>query len=311
MNQKIILPGGAGLVGQNLILYLKQAGYTNLVAIDKHPKNLSVLKKLHPDITIINADLAVPGVWEQHFANADIVIMLQAQIGGLNYNDFVRNNIDSTRLILDECKKYSVPYIIHISSSVVESTANDFYTKTKRIQEQLIIDSQIPNIMLRPTIMFGWFDRKHFGWLARFMQKIPIFPIPGDGKYIRQPLYVGDFCEIVLSCIKNHLTNQAYLISGQKHIYYINIIREIKSAINSKTVILTIPYWLFYSLIWTWSRFDRNPAFTVQQLQYLVGKHEFDLIDWPTIFGVNQTPFATAIKETFTHPVYSQIKLDF
>lgn len=150
-----------------------------------------------------------------------------------------------------------------------------------------------------------------FGWLARFMQKIPIFPIPGNGKYIRQPLYVGDFCEIVLSCIKNKFSNQAYLISGQKHIYYINIIKEIKLAINAKSVILTIPYWLFYSLIWIWSRFDRNPAFTVHQLQYLVGKHEFDLIDWPTIFGVNQTSFAEAIKETFTHPIYSRIKLDF
>ena len=25
--------------------------------------------------------------------------------------------------------------------------------------------------MLRPTLMFGWFDQKHLGWLSRFMAK--------------------------------------------------------------------------------------------------------------------------------------------
>ena len=45
--------------------------------------------------------------------------------------------------------------------------------------------------------MFGWFDRKHLGWLARFMQRAPVFPIPGDGRYLRQPLYVGDLCNVI------------------------------------------------------------------------------------------------------------------
>ena len=38
--------------------------------------------------------------------------------------------------------------------------------------------------ILRPTLMFGWFDRKHLGWLARFMQKAPVFPIHVPGKPI-------------------------------------------------------------------------------------------------------------------------------
>ena len=56
--------------------------------------------------------------------------------------------------------------------------------------------------MLRPTLMFGWFDRKHLGWLARFMQRAPVFPIPGHGRYLRQPLYAGDFCDIIMACIE-------------------------------------------------------------------------------------------------------------
>jgi hypothetical protein len=37
----------------------------------------------------------------------------------------------------------------------------------------------------------------------------------------------------------------------------------------------------------------------------------FDVIDWPAIFGVAPTPLATALEETFRHPVYSDIVLEF
>jgi len=40
-------------------------------------------------------------------------------------------------------------------------------------------------VVLRPTLMFGWFDRKHVGWLKRFMERMPVFPIPGDGRMWR------------------------------------------------------------------------------------------------------------------------------
>jgi hypothetical protein len=65
-NHKIILPGGAGLVGQNLIPRLKAKGYTNIVVLDKHKHNLDVLQQMHPDITAEWADLAAPGPWSKH-----------------------------------------------------------------------------------------------------------------------------------------------------------------------------------------------------------------------------------------------------
>ncbi|HDS1330080.1 TPA: NAD-dependent epimerase/dehydratase family protein, partial [Stenotrophomonas maltophilia] len=57
-NDKIVLTGAAGLVGQNLIVEMKQQGYTRLVAIDKHAHNLEILRSLHPDVETILADLA-------------------------------------------------------------------------------------------------------------------------------------------------------------------------------------------------------------------------------------------------------------
>jgi len=309
--KKIVIPGGAGLVGQNLVARLLSKGYENIVVLDKHDKNLQILREIQPNIIVVDADLSKPGDWQDYFESADTVVMLQAQIGGLFYDDFVANNVTSTSLVLGLVESKKIPYLIHISSSVVESVADDFYTRSKIEQEQIVLQSGIPCPILRPTLMFGWFDRKHLGWLARLMQKIPIFPIPGNGKFMRQPLYVGDFCGVIISCIENRIPSGIFNISGHQKIDYIDMIRVIKKATGAKAIVLKIPYGLFYALLWIWALFDKNPPFTTQQLQALVAKDEFEVIDWPSIFGVPYTPFEKAIDETFNHPIYSKVVLDF
>lgn len=308
---KIVLPGGAGLVGQNLVATLKRAGYGDLVVLDKHRANLEICRRIHPDITVEYADLAEPGDWERHFTNAEVVVMLQAQIGDPRPEPFVRNNVVSTNCILEVIKREKVPYTVHISSSVVKSVADDHYTRTKRDQEEIVRASGIPCVILRPTLMFGWFDRKHLGWLSRFMRKVPVFPIPGHGRYMRQPLYAGDFCNIIVSCIKSRIIGQTFNISGREKIDYIDIIREIKRVTGAGALIVRIPYALFAFMLRLWAQFDSNPPFTADQLKALVAHDEFEVIDWPAIFGIAPTPFAAAIDQTFNDPVYGQVVLEF
>ena len=311
-NNKIIITGGAGLVGQNLIVRLKQAGFTNIIAIDKHPTNTAMLRKLHPDITVLNADLAENGEWEAALEDARTVILNQAQIGGLCHEDFQRNNISATEKILEVIKRQAHPaFIVHISSSVVNSQAVDSYTETKKAQEKQVLDSGLPCTILRPTLMFGWFDRKHLGWLKRFMEKVPVFPIPGSGAYIRQPLYVGDFCSIIMACLDGCHTGGIFDISGLEKITYIDVIRQIKAVTHAKTWILRIPYKLFWMLLHVYAWFDKNPPFTTRQLEALVIPESFPVIDWPGIFDVRPTSFRSAIEETFHDPTYSSVVLEF
>lgn len=308
---KIIIPGAAGLVGQNLLIQLKQQGYKNIVAIDKHIKNLEMVRELHPNIETIEADLADLGGWEDAFKDADIVIMLQAQIGAKNMEPFIRNNITATENILTTIKQQEIPYLVHISSSVVNSVADDFYTQTKKQQEQLVVDSGIPHCILRPTLMFGWFDRKHLGWLSRFMEKTPVFPIPGHGRYMRQPLYEKDFCQVIISAMKQQPNNQSFNITGKDEVDYIDIIKSIKAAKKLKTRIVKVPFSLFKLMMASYGMFSKNPPFTTQQLDALVADDKFELIPWWQIFSVEPTPFHEAIEETFNHPTYSLIRLEF
>jgi len=306
---KIVLTGAAGLVGQNLVVELKAQGYTNLVAIDKHEYNLGILRRLHPDVQAILADVAERGEWESSFDGAACVVQLHAQITGKQAEIFVRNNIDATRVVLDAVKRHAVPYLVHISSSVVNSVANDDYTNTKKAQEKLVVESGIRHCVLRPTLMFGWFDPKHLGWLSRFMAKTPVFPIPGDGKYMRQPLYERDFCRCIVKCIEAQPDGTVYDVCGDTRIDYVDIIRTIKRVKRLRTVIVHIPYSLFHFLLKVYALFSGKPPFTADQLKALSAGDEFHGVDTRVTFGVAQTPFEDAVRESYCDARYAPVVL--
>ncbi|WP_036139962.1 NAD-dependent epimerase/dehydratase family protein [Luteibacter sp. 9135] len=308
-HSKIVITGAAGLVGQNLIVELKSQGFTQLVAIDKHAYNMGILRDLHPDVVTIEADVAVPGPWEEAFAGASCVVQLHAQITSKFTEEFVRNNIDATRVVLDAFKRHNVPYMVHISSSVVVSVANDDYTNTKKAQEKLVVESGIRHTVLRPTLMFGWFDPKHFGWLSRFMAKTPVFPIPGDGRYMRQPLYERDFCRCIADCIVRERNGEVYDVVGDTRIDYVDIIHTIKKAKGLKTLIVHIPYGFFGFLLRVYALFSGKPPFTESQLKALSAGDDFKGVDTQAVFGVRQTPFADAVRESYCDPRYSAIVL--
>lgn len=308
--RRIVVTGAAGLVGQNLIARLAAKPGLQLVGIDKHKANIALLRRLHPGIEVIEADLAEPGAWEQALAGAEAVVVNHAQIGGLLRAEFERNNIAATERVISAMRMHGVPYMVGISSSVVNSRARDLYVETKLAQEALYRESGIACAVLRPTLMFGWFDRKHLGWLRRFMDRTPLFPIPGRGDYRRQPLYAGDFCAVIEACLDRRLGG-THDISGLETVTYAALIGTIHAIAKPRARIVHIPYRAFWALLWLYARFDRNPPFTTSQLEALVIPEVFPVTDWPGQFGVVATPLRAALEQTLLDPRYRDVVLEF
>lgn len=302
---RIVITGAAGLVGQNVVLMLREQGYSNIVAIDKQRTNLALLEQLNPGVRAVAADLAEPGDWEREFADAATALVLHAQITGKTSEPFERNNLVASTLVFKAIARAQVPFTVHISSSVVNSVANDDYTNTKKAQERMFLESGLRGCVLRPTLMYGWFDPKHFGWLARFMEKAPVFPIPGHGRYMRQPLYERDFCRAILWCIENRPQGKVYDLVGNERIDYIDIIRSIRDVKGLRTPIVRIPYRLFDGLLRLYALFSDKPPFTSGQLKALTAGDDFRGVDIEQTFGFRPTPFAQGIRETFGDPLYS------
>jgi nucleoside-diphosphate-sugar epimerase len=308
--KKIVVTGAAGLVGQNLALLFGENGYTDIVAIDKQSANLRLLAELNPGVKVLRADISRAENWRNEFETAHAAVVLHAQITGKTAEPFLRNNIDASRLVFDAIKAANVPFTVHVSSSVINSVADDDYTNTKKVQEQMFLESGLPGCVLRPTLMYGWFDPKHLGWLARFMEKAPVFPIPGHGRYMRQPLYERDFCRAILWCIENRPIGKMYDLVGNERVDYVDIIRTIRAVKGMRTPIVHIPYRLFDLMLRAYALFSDKPPFTSSQLKALTAGDDFTGVDIEATFGFKPTPFAEGIRETFCHPVYSRYAVE-
>jgi hypothetical protein len=99
-----------------------------------------------------------------------------------------------------------------------------------------------------------------------------------------------------------------YNISG---LDYIDLIRMLRDTLELKRPIVRVPYPLFWTMLKACAVLDKDPPFTAKQLEALVTQDIFEIIDWPGIFGVRATPLSAAMHETYRHPDYSKIILEF
>ena len=94
---KVFLPGGAGLVGINLIALIKSKNPDwELVVVDKKLDSIKIAKKLFPEVIFICEDLTITvnQKWVKEIKDCDLCVMLQAEIGTKNNHLFELNNIN-------------------------------------------------------------------------------------------------------------------------------------------------------------------------------------------------------------------------
>ena len=293
--KKVLLAGGAGLLGQSLLKILDHSEI-QITVTDKDADLISKLTPQFPDFKFITLDLSDSAAIKKLALSFDCIVMMQAQIKGLEYFDFHLNTVISTQNVLEQIKNQKVsPYLIHISSSVINSRADDFYTRSKREQEQLVKNSDLKKVILRPTLMYGEGDNKHFYALINLMRKFPFFPIPGSGKYIRQPLYAMDFAHVIKNCIKEPKEG-IFNISGLEFITFKDCLIKFKRHYQCFSLIIPIPVFMFRFLLRVAAFITKKVPFTEQQLDALIIPETFERIDWPTIFNTTYTKFEDGIK---------------
>ena len=241
---KIVVTGAAGLIGQNLIARLKQRGSHTVVGIDKHKANIRILREFHPDIQVVEADMAEPGSWEQALDGANSIVVGHAQIGGLAEAEFTRNNLMATRRLLDAVAGRGGCHLVHISSSVVNSVAADWYTETKKAQEAMVLASANPTIVLRPTLMSAGSTASI--WLAGPLHEAGTRVPDSRRRPLRSPTAVcRRFLRDHHGVPESEAGGTAYNISGLERIDYIDLMRMVREAVNAKAPIVKIPYGLF------------------------------------------------------------------
>lgn len=242
---KLLVTGGAGFIGSNFIRYwLGKYPEDKIVNFDKltYAGHLSSTKDFqdNPNYQFIQGDICDARAVNEAIEGCDIIVHFAAEshvdrsIEGPQV--FVMTNVVGTQVLLDGALKHKVKRFHFISTDEVfgdlplegqdkftEKTVYDPhspYSASKAASDHLVRayfrSFGLPISITNCSNNFGPYqDPEKFlpRMITNLIDEEPI-PIYGDGKYVRDWLYVEDHCRAIDLVINKGKVGETYLVGG-------------------------------------------------------------------------------------------------
>ena len=213
MKLKILVTGGAGFLGINLIRYLLDRNY-EIVSLDISDFDYPDVKD---KIKIIKGDIRNNVNVESALQDVDIVIHTAAALPLYKPEEIYTTDVIGTRTLLHEAYRHNVGRFIHISSTAVYGIPDHHplyendkldgvgpYGKAKIEAENVCVEFRKKGMcvpILRPKSFIGPERLGVFALFYDWAKDGKNFPMIGNGNNRYQLLDVEDLCEAIYSCI--------------------------------------------------------------------------------------------------------------
>lgn len=263
MSKKILVTGASGFIGTNFVHHIYN-NYPDLeifnldcldfeISIDNH-KDLSTDRYHFIEGSILDRNLLFQ-VFSQNKFDQVINFAAKSHVDN-SISDpevFTVNNVLGTHVLLDVALKYEVPLFLQVSTdevygslnmdspSTTEESAilpNNPYSASKAAADCLVRSYnktyQMPCIISRSSNNFGPYqypEKLIPVVISNAMNDEPI-PIYGNGKNVRDWIYVEDNCRAI-DCIRNNgEIGEIYNIPGHKEIQNIELTKKILNILG-------------------------------------------------------------------------------
>jgi GDP-D-mannose 3',5'-epimerase len=123
-NKKVMITGGAGLIGSALSANLVKNGSKVTIVDNFERGKFDYIADIMDDCTIKNADLREARFCDVHIRDYDIVIHMASKVGGIGYYtsrpyEVMSENLKMDSNVLSACVKNKIPMLFYASSAHV------------------------------------------------------------------------------------------------------------------------------------------------------------------------------------------------
>ena len=266
-----LVTGGAGFIGSNFVKYMlnKYGKNIKLIVLDKltYAGNLKTLEENIDDIVFVKGDIANRDLVENIFVNYDIdyVVNFAAEShvdrSIENPKLFLETNIIGTQNLLDISRNYwqvsedkykeGVKYL-QVSTDEVYGSLGDtgyFTEKTpldprspysaSKASADMIVQAymetyKFPANITRCSNNYGpyHFPEKLIPLIIKNILNGDKLPVYGDGKNVRDWLYVEDHCKAIDVVINDGKLGEVYNVGGHNEKQNIEIVKIVIDTIN-------------------------------------------------------------------------------
>ncbi|MFA6169629.1 MAG: NAD-dependent epimerase/dehydratase family protein [Candidatus Margulisiibacteriota bacterium] len=210
---RVLVTGGAGFLGINLIRYLFKQGITNIVSLDVAEFDYPEKNK----VKIIKGDIRDLTKVAEALAGVTHVIHTAAALPLYKKEDIFSTDIDGTRNLLAAAEKNKVDRFVHISSTAVYGIPDHHplyetdkldgvgpYGIAKIKAEEVCLEYRKKGMLvpiIRPKSFIGPERLGVFALFYDWAKDGKNFPMIGSGNNRYQLLDVEDLCQAIYLCL--------------------------------------------------------------------------------------------------------------
>ena len=150
------------------------------------------------------------------------------------------NAVADSRALFEAARRAGVARIVHVSIANPSIDSPLPYYRGKALVEQALTAAGVPYAIVRPTFFFGGGRDVLANNIAWILRRMPLFVVPGDGRYLVQPVHIDDFARICLQAAhgRSDLIMDA---AGPDTMSFEELVRAIREAVGRRTPILHAP----------------------------------------------------------------------
>lgn len=227
---KILITGGAGFLGINLIRYLVERNH-EVTSLDIADFDYIGVKD---KIKIIKGDIRNFSAVRTAMRDVNVVVHTAAALPLYTEKEIFSTEVDGTRILLEEAKKNKAERFIHISSTAVYGIPDHHplyetdkldgvghYGKAKIEAENVCLEFRGKGMcvpIIRPKSFIGPERLGVFALFYDWAKDGKNFPMIGSGDNRYQLLDVEDLCDSIYSCITlpKEIVNDTFNIGAKE-----------------------------------------------------------------------------------------------
>ena len=268
--KKVLIFGGSGQIGRNLIRKLTKNNYiVTVVTRNIHQKSFIIKTQANAGyIDIVEANIFDENKIRNLFKKTDICInligILFEKKGG---NTFKNIHSIFPSLLAKLCKEYNLKHFIHLSALGINDAIDSDYAKSKLEGEANVLKNFPLTTILRPSIVYSVDDNFTTNFMT-LLNRLPIFPLYYEGKTKFAPIHCSDLTDTINYVISKNIYSKIIECVGPEIISFKELLQKLLNLINKKRILIPFPLLLaqfsarFFEIL-------PNPLLTRDQLRLL------------------------------------------
>lgn len=268
---KLLITGGAGFIGSNFIRYiLREHPEWQVVNLDKltYAGNLASLKDVedNPRYRFVRGDIADRGLVERLFREEmfDVAVNFAAEShvdrSILDSSPFIETNIKGVQVLLEAAREFKIKKFVQISTDEVYGSLgpddppcteespllpNSPYSASKAAADLLCRayhkTYRLPVVITRSSNNYGpyQFPEKLIPLMITNALEDKPLPVYGDGRNVRDWLFVEDNCRAIALVIEKGKPGEIYNIGGGEEKRNIDVVKTILRLLGKPESLIT------------------------------------------------------------------------